>query len=184
MERIKSLLSHEKYCDYIKRIKLAERERIFCHHDMDHLFMVSRILYQWVWEYCLPFEKEMVFAVGLLHDIGRVREYEEGISHDLASAEIAKEILKDCNFSEKEIEKIADAITAHRGDGKEFLPLYSEKLSENEDSLESIKQHMKDYSLAELLYLADKASRNCSFCDSAKACKWNETKKQLSITLL
>ena len=61
---------------------------------------MSRIAYMMVLEKNLQYSKEVIYAIGLLHDIGRVEQYEKGIGHHIASFNIAKEILKDIDFKE------------------------------------------------------------------------------------
>ena len=58
--------------------------------------------------------RELIYAAGLLHDIGRWQEYEEGIRHEIASADLASRILCECGYNEQEIEEIRRAILNHR----------------------------------------------------------------------
>ena len=97
-------------------------------------------------------------VAGLLHDIGRFRQYEEGIPHEQASAELAEQILKDCGFEEQEQEEILRLIREHRTAGQA------------ED-------------LAGLFYRADKLSRSCFSCPAREKCDWPEEKKNLEIRI-
>ena len=103
-------------------------------------------------------DKELIYAAGLLHDIGKHRQYSEGVPHEKASAEIAPAILQDCGFDEKETDVIINAILAHR----------------NSTSAEA-------GGLTGILYRADKASRACFCCKSERECNWKEGKKNLTI---
>ena len=100
--------------------------------------------------------KEIIYAAGLLHDIGRFRQYEEGIPHEQASVRIAEGILRDCGFEESEREQVLELIQSHR-----------------------TKQQEK--SLSGLFYKGDKLSRNCFSCPVRDKCDWPEEKKNLSI---
>lgn len=162
MDRIKKLILHPVYKECIEKNMMAEKERIFCHHDMEHFLSVARIMYIRVLEEHLLFSKEIVYGTALLHDIGRFQEYESGIRHDSASAEIAKKLLADCGFVKKEIELITSAIMGHR-------------CSINNEGRSS---------LGELLYFADKCSRNCEFCSATSDCKWSDNQKYMHFKYL
>ncbi|CEO89115.1 HD domain-containing protein [Syntrophaceticus schinkii] len=58
--------------------------------------------------------KEVVYAAGILHDIGRWRQYETGEDHSVIGAELAAEILERTNFTPQEIRVITRAIREHR----------------------------------------------------------------------
>ena len=110
---------------------------------MDFIMEVNTILNL---EENLGIEKETIYAMGLLHDIGRWMEYEKGIDHAIASSTLAGKILIKCGFSKENIDEILKAIEGHR---------------KNENF--SI--------LGELLYNADKLSRNCVSCKARSTCK-------------
>ena len=177
MNRINRIIKHKLYLEYIEKIKMHEEDRIFCKHDMMHFLDVCRLAeILWLDEKISTLEdqyrnnilikekteevnRELIYASGLLHDIGRWQEYESGIRHEIASAGLAPEILRDCGFTEDEIEKIVIAISNHR----------------NKD--------MKDEkSLAGFIYQADKKSRPCYFCDAEPECDWSVFKKNLEIS--
>ena len=40
----------------------------------------------------------MIYAAGLLHDIGRYEQMKKGTPHHLAGARLAERILTDCDF--------------------------------------------------------------------------------------
>ena len=99
MERLNTVLRHPLYQQYYKELREEERDRIFCCHQMEHLLDVARIAYIMVLEEDLKVSKEVIYAIGLLHDIGRVKQYEEGIHHDIASVDMSREILKETSFT-------------------------------------------------------------------------------------
>jgi len=57
---------------------------------------------------------EVLAAAALLHDVGRGRETETGISHAILSARMGQEVLKRAGYTPEEIEQITDAIRTHR----------------------------------------------------------------------
>lgn len=109
----------------------------------------------------LEFDREVIYATALLHDIGKDEQYESGISHDVASERVADAILggmpDDVAFEPADAAAIKTAILGHR------------KLRVNSQPLER------------LLYAADKASRACFACPARNACNWSDDKKNLSI---
>ena len=179
MERINKIIKHRLFREYIEKIRIHEQDRIFCKHDTIHFLDVCRLAeIDWL-NYCMlqmksnssvqgglvitestlqQINRELLYAAGLLHDIGRWQEYETGVRHEISSAELAPGILKECGFLQEEIEKIVYAIINHR----------------NSDVKEQI-------SLAGFLYRADKKSRPCYFCGAEKECDWSATKKNLEL---
>ena len=103
----------------------------------------------------MKYSKEIIYSIALLHDIGRVLEYEKGIPHHEGSVILSKEILGYTNFSAEEKKEILKAIENHRND------------SEDE--------------LSNLIYKSDKLSRNCFNCKAKADCYWKESKKNYSI---
>ena len=173
MVRINKIIRHKLFDEYIKKIKVHEQNRIFCKHDTSHFLDVCRLAeIDWMSHKLKEFQsnaekiqtveefyqidREWIYAAGLLHDIGRWQEYETGIRHEIASVQLAPHILKDCEFSESEIEKIVFAIVNHRNS--------------------NVKDEL---SLAGILYRADKKSRPCYFCEVEKECNWSVEKKNL-----
>lgn len=156
MNNIDVIMSNKLYKEALKKLSEYERDREFCNHTIEHFVDVSRIAYIMVLEEKLSVSKEIIYAIGLLHDIGRVRQYEEGIHHDIASVEMSKEILKETSFTEQEINTILNGIANHR------------KESDNK--------------LEEIIYKADKLSRQCFNCKAEKECYWSSEKKNFKIT--
>jgi uncharacterized protein len=56
----------------------------------------------------------IVGAAALLHDVGRAREEETGISHAVLSGEMSREILHKTGYTETEVRQIVEAIRTHR----------------------------------------------------------------------
>ena len=174
MVRINQIINHPLYVEYLRKIKEHEKDRIFCKHDMNHFLDVCRIAENLYLRYCLNVQdgentdvdgiysdsiKEYIYAVGVLHDIGRWQEYEEEIRHEIASATLAKPILIDCGFEEQEIREILLAISNHRN------------------------KNVKDEStLSGWIYQADKKSRSCFSCEAEGMCDWSKEKKNMKLT--
>lgn len=98
----------------------------------------------------------------LLHDIGRVQEYEDGTLHDIASVVFAEKILPECGFSEMEIREITEAIEVDIG-------------------MRKSQKNITGGLLATYLKKADKKSRNCMVCSAEAECKWSMEKKNFDI---
>ncbi|MBQ4522533.1 MAG: HD domain-containing protein [Lachnospiraceae bacterium] len=160
MNRVDKIRSHSLYLQMKDRLEELEKDRIFCIHNEEHSFDVARIAYIMNLEQNLGQEKELIYAMAFLHDLGRVKEYEEGLDHHVMSAKIAEEILRDCDFTMEECVKIKEAISLHR---RKACP-----------DTENV--------LCRLLYTADKASRNCKFCKAKDACYWSQEEKNQKVT--
>ncbi|RDE10748.1 MAG: phosphohydrolase [Candidatus Thorarchaeota archaeon] len=53
-------------------------------------------------------------AAALLHDVGRPRETETGVSHSILSGEMSREVLIAAGYTQDEVKQIDDAIRTHR----------------------------------------------------------------------
>jgi HD superfamily phosphodiesterase len=155
---VNSILNNEKFKKYLDRNKQCEKDRRFCAHDLQHFLDVARIAYIMTLESNLDVHKEVVYATSLLHDIGRWVQHDGGIPHEIASCELAKDILIECNFNEYEKTVILNAILNHR-----------EKKNE---------KGTFNY----IFYLSDKLSRNCLNCKVINECNWIEEKKNYIIS--
>ena len=80
LEKVNAILNNRTYKEYLNKLAQLEKDRIFCNHNMEHFLDMARIAYIMVLEEGLLYSKEIIYAIGLLHDIGRVKQYEEGIS--------------------------------------------------------------------------------------------------------
>lgn len=150
-------MKNQEFLSHLSRLKFLEQDRIYCKHGLEHLLDVCRIAYIHVLERKLAFSKDLIYGAGLLHDIGRTLEYEEGIPHNEASVHLAQKILPQCGYSGYDIRTICDAIGAHR------------------------EMDGGDNGLAKLLYEADKTSRLCFVCGTEKSCKWREEEKNKGV---
>jgi HD superfamily phosphodiesterase len=155
MDRINRILEHPIFKECVKLNEMAEAQRCFCHHDIEHLCAVARIAMLLNVEEGLGISKDVVYGAALLHDSGRYKQYANGTPHEEAGAEFARLILPECGYKEEEVSCMISAITSHRGS--------TEKTREG--------------ALAELLYRADKMSRNCQFCKVYEECNWSKEKK-------
>lgn len=155
MKKVNEILFNKKYIELLKKLELLEKDRIFCKHTMEHFLDLARIAYIRVLEEKLNYSKEVIYAIALLHDIGRVLEYEKGIPHHEGSVIIANEILEETSYNKEEKELIISAIENHR--------------------------NVNSTDLNNIIYTSDKLSRNCFSCKSEKECYWDKEKKNLKI---
>lgn len=158
MDRFYKVLKDPDYIKYSELNKELEIDRIFCKHSFEHSLDVARILYILVLEEKCEISKDLVYATAFLHDLGRYAQYKGNVSHHSAGADIAKDILARCEYSEAENEMICDAILAHHTyekDGKNVLK--------------------------PLLYKADKQSRQCFNCKAYDECYWEDEQKNNNI---
>lgn len=158
MDRIDKILKHDLFIENLEKNMTAEADRCFCRHDMVHFLDVARIGMIINLEEDIGIPKDLIYGAALLHDIGKHRQYGEGIPHEQASALIAPEILRDCGFDEKETSVIIDAILQHRN--SEVIP---------------------ERNLRGVMYRADKASRPCFACKAEHDCSWKDGKKNRKI---
>ena len=157
MKRVNLIYEHSVFRNKFQALQEAEKEREFCNHTLEHLLDVARIAWILVQEQQLPLQKDVVYAAALLHDLGRYRQYEEAIPHHQASAELAAAILPDAGYTAEETAMMVDAIGQHG----------------TEPQSQSI--------LAQVLYQADKLSRNCFQCAAQAQCKWPVEKRNRTI---
>ncbi len=157
IDRINLILQHSDYRKYLNRNEAAEVNRRFCRHGLSHFLDVARIAYIMNMEQNLGYPKDIIYAVGLLHDIGRWKQYMEGIPHAIASSKLAEPILTECGYLDWERKLVLDAILSHS----------SSKEGKN--------------SLDKIIYKADKASRACFQCSAVSECDWSEEKKNHKI---
>ena len=157
MERINNILNNDKYKEYLQKIEKLELEREFCKHDLKHFIDVARIAYILVLENGIDIKKELVYAAALLHDIGRWVQYQSGIPHENASAELSEVILIQSGFDNDEKTIIVNAIGNHRNGNEELNNFNS------------------------IFLRSDKLSRECYKCNATKECKWNDDKKNYRI---
>ncbi|MBR1931904.1 MAG: HD domain-containing protein [Lachnospiraceae bacterium] len=158
MERIDRILNHDLFLEHLRENNTAEAERRFCRHNMTHFLDVARIGMIMNLEEQMNIPREWIYAAALLHDLGKHVQYEKGIPHEIAGAEIAPRILRECGFDDNETSVITDAIRAHR------------------DEKSALEANLKG-----ILYRADKASRACFACTVQKDCNWKGEKKNFKL---
>ena len=76
-----------------------------------------------------------------------------------SGADLAGIILADCGYSEEDIALIVDAIRNHR--------------SNHVDNTQN--------TLGDILYIADKAARQCFDCTAQKECNWSMEKRNMEV---
>ena len=158
MERVNKIINHPLWNAAIKDIETSEEDRKFCRHSREHLLDTARIAYIFSLEENMNIGKEIIYAAALLHDIGRSEAYSGGLPHEEAGAALARKILLECDFDHDEVDLISDSILSHR-----------EKCA------------LKNDNLCTILYMADKKSRICLFCDARNECKWDYEKMNMSL---
>lgn len=156
MDRVNQIWKHPLYQTELHKLQLLEADREFCRHTPEHFLDVARLAYIRALEENYSVSKELIYCTALLHDIGRARQYEDGTPHDEAGAVIAEQILKELGFSPEEIQAIVSAIRGHRAETKQTI-------------------------LGQLIYRADKKSRNCFSCKAEPECYWSSAKKNMTI---
>lgn len=157
MDKINAVLNNYKFKECVSQNEKYEKNRIFCSHDLQHFLDVARISYIMVLENNINLSKEVVYGTALLHDIGRWMQYKDGISHEIASYNLAKDILLECDYNEEEINIILSAISSHRS------------------------KNCKEGTFNYTFYLSDKLSRNCFLCEASSKCNWCEKEKNRKI---
>lgn len=158
MERIDRIIKHELFLYHLHANEAAEAQRCFCRHSMVHFLDVARIGMIINLEEKMEVRRDWIYAAALLHDLGKHIQYEKGTPHEVASAEIAPAILKECGFDNKETDVIIGAIRSHRD--------------------ETVRE---ERNLRGILYRGDKASRACFACEAETECNWKDGKKNLQI---
>lgn len=158
MKRVNQIYDHPIFQEKFRALQEAEKDRMFCKHTLEHFIDVARLMYIYSLEHQLSVSKEVIYAMSLMHDIGRIDQIENGVPHEQAGAALCDVILPDCGFTEKETETIKASILHHRNAAKDEKDPYYE-----------------------MLYWADKKSRNCYACDMQKECNWDEEKMNLHI---
>ena len=105
-------------------------------HRLDHTKRVYSLAMQ-IGE-GLQVSKKVIQAAALLHDVGRPKETDTGVSHSILSGEMSKPLLQELRYTETEIEQIIDAIRTHRfSEGMEPTSLEGKILSDA-DKLDAI----------------------------------------------
>lgn len=159
MKRVNFILADEQYRVYLLKNRALEEYRQFCNHNIEHMLSVARITYLLLLEEgCRLISREMAYAAGLLHDIGRWKEYQDGTDHALYSAKLAGPILERAGFHHAEKELIVRAVAQHR----------------NKSGSE---EHRSPLSRA--LCKADATARLCFDCTVLDECRYANTRPHM-----
>jgi len=146
MSRLDRIIENEDFGHYLEKIDVLERERYFCKHGFDHALTVARIAYVYLLEQgqesspAEPLPREVVYAAGLLHDIGRWVEYQTGEDHAEAGARLAQPILRACGYNPAEEACILTAIREHRRHGQNGLSRLGQALALADDWARECRQ--------------------------------------------
>jgi len=144
-KRINNILDDADFISAIEQINKKERGRKFCKHGTQHYKKVCNIAYKLNMHNNHALTKDVVYATGLLHDIGRSVSNN---NHSDFSAKMAKPILEKAGFNNFEQQDILQAIKFH-----------------------SCGIQSKISILADIIYKADRLSRDCDNCSEKACCK-------------
>ena len=169
-KRYNEIINNKEYRKLLMEVEDLEENREYCRHGLEHLLDVARISYIMILEDGADISKDIIYAASLFHDIGRGKAYQSGANHGEASADIAKKLLPDCGYNDKEIIQICDAIKSHSG--RLDIGEFQNKREEN-----------KELDLADYLKISDQLSRNCFNCKVSNTCKWSKEEKNSNIQI-
>lgn len=105
-------------------------------HDMSHINRVETL--------CLEIQKEeggdllILQLAALLHDVGVIKEHEEGGDHALYSAEIASEFLGKAGLGKEVIEAVTSCILTHRFSGEKRPEIIEARILQDADRLDAL----------------------------------------------
>lgn len=155
LDRINGIINNEEYQDWIVANNQAEYGSEYCRHGLEHALDVARISYElWLDNQGNPLAKDIVYAAGLLHDIGFWSKFENIDEHDdcdcgchehhnheheknaepetpfQVGASLAEDILFDAGYHPAVIAEITKAIINMETDAKEGLSVVLRKANE------------------------------------------------------
>ncbi|HEY3360737.1 MAG TPA: HD domain-containing protein [Methanosarcina sp.] len=105
-------------------------------HDMSHINRVETL--------CLEIQKEeggdllVLQLAALLHDVGVIKEHEEGGDHALYSADIASEFLSKAGLGKEVIEAVTTCIRTHRFSAGESPETLEARILQDADRLDAL----------------------------------------------
>ena len=169
MEYVDKLLQETEFLQLLERLEQLEQKREFCRHGLTHLLDTAKIAWIRVLEQGQEkTNKETVYLAALLHDLGRIREYEDGIPHHEAGAVLAAELLDQIGYPKEKAELIRSAVAEHRRSSATADAAGGQDSRPAVDAAEGLR---------ELLTWADKKSRNCFCCKAQESCRWEQEKR-------
>ena len=149
LDRINGIINNQEYQDWIIANNQAEYGSEYCRHGLEHAFDVARIAYElWLDNKGNPLAKDIVYAAGLLHDIGFWSKFEDLNEHDddcdcgchdhnaeqetpfQIGAALAEDILFEAGYHPAVISEITKAILNMDNDVKEGLSVILRKANE------------------------------------------------------
>lgn len=159
MAYIDILLKDNKYKQDLDTLCALEANRVFCGHDLNHFQEVSRIARIINRENNLGIDDDVIDLCAYLHDMGRIREYNEGVNHHDAAYEYGRNMMENLDIPENVMEEVLSGIrhSRHRFDAKERF-----------DNRHELKN------LDDIISFADHFSRKCFDCEAAGDCKWSQ----------
>lgn len=105
-------------------------------HDMSHINRVEAL--------CLRIQKEeggdpfVLQLAALLHDVGVIKEHEEGGDHAIYSADIASEFLSKSGLGKEVIEAVTGCIRVHRFSAGESPEALEARILQDADRLDAL----------------------------------------------
>lgn len=105
-------------------------------HDMSHINRVEAL--------CMEIQKDeggnllILRLAALLHDVGVIKEHEEGGDHALYSAEIASEFLTRAGVEKKTIDAVTYCILTHRFSGGKIPETIEARILQDADRLDAL----------------------------------------------
>ena len=105
-------------------------------------------------------KKDQFYVTGLLHDIGRVAQYETGEHHSEAGMRIAEQLLSEIGYPVEWMTETLQIVGVHHG------------REEEKDESGSMEYYIRR---------ADHLSRNCFLCEAADSCKWSNEERNQTI---
>lgn len=158
--RVNKILKHPDFLSCVREVERLEKTRPFCGHGMEHLLAVARLACIENLEEGHGISRERIYAAALVHDLGRLKQYQTGECHHTAGLALIEKILRECDFREPETAEILEAVAEH-----------GNPLMQNAEGLKG------------LLYRADKKSRMCWNCAAEAQCEWDRKKKNLTLSV-
>ncbi len=105
-------------------------------------------------------KKDQFYVTGLLHDIGRVAQYETGEHHSEAGMRIAAQLLSEIGYPSEWMAETLQIVGVHHG------------REEEKDETGAMEYYIRR---------ADHLSRNCFLCEAADSCKWSDEERNQTI---